>query len=266
MYGSQAGARALGLWPAFAESPSRSGACGSRTGQRCEHRLRCREARPAALRLWHREPHAAPAAAGAGARAARHHAGGAGARLRPRAPGRCAWSRTLDDGRRARRARCWSAPMAAAPRCASSPGIALERWRYPQTALTFALRLRRGRTTAACASYLRPAGPLALLPLGPELCSVTWVESRGRRGRGCCAWSPESLLLELQDRLEVDLARCETSRHADRLSAERPAGGALRRAARRAGRRCRARPASDPRPGLQPRRARRRRAGRGGGR
>ena len=52
---------------------------------------------------------------------------------------------------------------------------------------------------------LRPAGPLALLPIGPELYAITWVESRAVAD-GLLRLDPESLLLELQDRLEVDLA------------------------------------------------------------
>ena len=46
---------------------------------------------------------------------------------------------------------------------------------YAQTALTFALRHARpheGRVR----EFLRPAGPLALLPIGEDLSSVTWIE------------------------------------------------------------------------------------------
>ena len=46
---------------------------------------------------------------------------------------------------------------------------------YGQTALTFAIRHERphdGRVR----EFLRPAGPLALLPIGRRLCSVTWIE------------------------------------------------------------------------------------------
>ena len=49
---------------------------------------------------------------------------------------------------------------------------------YPQVALTFAIRHERpheGRVR----EFLLPAGPLALLPIGSELCSVTWVERSG---------------------------------------------------------------------------------------
>jgi 2-octaprenyl-6-methoxyphenol hydroxylase len=54
-------------------------------------------------------------------------------------------------------------------------GLGIERWRYPQTALTFAIRHRRPHE-GQVREYLRPAGPLALLPLGPGLSAVTWVE------------------------------------------------------------------------------------------
>jgi 2-octaprenyl-6-methoxyphenol hydroxylase len=49
---------------------------------------------------------------------------------------------------------------------------------YPQVALTFALRHERphdGRVR----ELLLPAGPLALLPIGKDLSSVTWVERSG---------------------------------------------------------------------------------------
>ncbi len=53
--------------------------------------------------------------------------------------------------------------------------LEVERWRYPQTAITFAVR-HRDPHEALVREYLRPAGPLALLPLGPDLSAVTWVE------------------------------------------------------------------------------------------
>jgi 2-octaprenyl-6-methoxyphenol hydroxylase len=49
---------------------------------------------------------------------------------------------------------------------------------YPQVALTFAIRHERphdGRVR----EFLLAAGPLALLPIGTKLCSVTWVERSG---------------------------------------------------------------------------------------
>jgi 2-octaprenyl-6-methoxyphenol hydroxylase len=43
-----------------------------------------------------------------------------------------------------------------------------------------------------------------LLPIGPALCSVTWVEGPAVAGRLLAA-DPETLLLELRDRVEIDL-------------------------------------------------------------
>jgi 2-octaprenyl-6-methoxyphenol hydroxylase len=54
-------------------------------------------------------------------------------------------------------------------------GLDVERWRYPQTAITFAVR-HRNPHEGLVREYLRPGGPLALLPLGPDLSAVTWVE------------------------------------------------------------------------------------------
>ena len=47
--------------------------------------------------------------------------------------------------------------------------------RYPQSALTFAIR-HVGPHEQRVREYLRPAGPLALLPIGEDLSSVTWSE------------------------------------------------------------------------------------------
>jgi 2-octaprenyl-6-methoxyphenol hydroxylase len=49
---------------------------------------------------------------------------------------------------------------------------------YPQVALTFAIRHQRPHE-GCVREFLLPAGPLALLPIGHELCSVTWVERSG---------------------------------------------------------------------------------------
>jgi 2-octaprenyl-6-methoxyphenol hydroxylase len=48
-------------------------------------------------------------------------------------------------------------------------------WAYPQTALTFAVRHGRPHGQRV-REYLRPAGPLALLPIGDGLSSITWSE------------------------------------------------------------------------------------------
>jgi 2-octaprenyl-6-methoxyphenol hydroxylase len=47
--------------------------------------------------------------------------------------------------------------------------------RYGQSALTFAIRHSRPHEQRV-REYLRPAGPLALLPIGEDLSSVTWSE------------------------------------------------------------------------------------------
>jgi 2-octaprenyl-6-methoxyphenol hydroxylase len=49
---------------------------------------------------------------------------------------------------------------------------------YPQIALTFAIRHERPHA-GRVREFLLPAGPLALLPIGHELSSVTWVERSG---------------------------------------------------------------------------------------
>ena len=85
--------------------------------------------------------------------------------------------------------------------------IDTRRWSYPQTAITFALRLERPHDHCVH-EFLRPAGPLALLPLGPDLCSVTWVETRAVADQ-LLASDPATLLLELQDRIEGDLGAAE---------------------------------------------------------
>jgi 2-octaprenyl-6-methoxyphenol hydroxylase len=54
-------------------------------------------------------------------------------------------------------------------------GIGVERTDYHQAALTFALRLRAPHEHLV-REFMRPAGPLALLPIGDHLASVTWIE------------------------------------------------------------------------------------------
>jgi 2-octaprenyl-6-methoxyphenol hydroxylase len=81
--------------------------------------------------------------------------------------------------------------------------IPVQRWSYPQSAITFALELARPHDHCVHES-LRAAGPLALLPIGPALCSVTWVEGHAV-ARRLLTSDPSTLLLELQDRIELDL-------------------------------------------------------------
>ncbi len=81
--------------------------------------------------------------------------------------------------------------------------INVQRWSYAQSAITFALKLAAPHDRCVHET-LRPAGPLALLPIGPALCSVTWVEGQAVAER-LLASDPEILLLELRDRVELDL-------------------------------------------------------------
>ncbi len=88
-------------------------------------------------------------------------------------------------------------------------GIAVERWRYAQTALTFALRHADAGAEDMVREYLRPAGPLALLPLARGLCSVTWIE-RDLEARRLLEYEPDELLAALREELgERDLAPLE---------------------------------------------------------
>jgi 2-octaprenyl-6-methoxyphenol hydroxylase len=82
--------------------------------------------------------------------------------------------------------------------------IGARRWQYPQTAITFALALPEPHDHCV-REYLRPAGPLALLPIGPDLFSVTWVERHAVAERLLALDGP-SLVQELQERVEIDLA------------------------------------------------------------
>jgi 2-octaprenyl-6-methoxyphenol hydroxylase len=86
-------------------------------------------------------------------------------------------------------------------------GIALERWRYAQTALTFALR-HRGGDDAQVREYLRPAGPLALLPLRVGLCSVTWIESE-QAAASLLQSAPDELLETLAEELGMGITPLE---------------------------------------------------------
>jgi 2-octaprenyl-6-methoxyphenol hydroxylase len=78
--------------------------------------------------------------------------------------------------------------------------IPAQRRPYGQAALTFALRLRRPQH-GMVREFLRPAGPLALLPIGARLCSVTWIE-RGGVAEALLAGGPA----RLQSRLAAELA------------------------------------------------------------
>jgi 2-octaprenyl-6-methoxyphenol hydroxylase len=113
---------------------------------------------------------------------------------------------TLDDGRRL------TTPLAVgadgrASTVRTLTGIGSERWSYPQTALTLAVRHSRthqGRVR----EYLRPAGPLALLPLRHDLCSVTWIERPPEAAR-LLEEAPSGLLAALRERIGDDLGLAE---------------------------------------------------------
>jgi 2-octaprenyl-6-methoxyphenol hydroxylase len=86
-------------------------------------------------------------------------------------------------------------------------GLDVERWRYPQTAITFAIRHRRSHD-GQVREYLRPAGPLALLPLGPGLSAVTWVE-RAQEAERLLGVAPADLLQALVEQTGDELAPLE---------------------------------------------------------
>jgi 2-octaprenyl-6-methoxyphenol hydroxylase len=81
----------------------------------------------------------------------------------------------LDDGRRLEAALIVGADGRGSTVRAGA-GLEGSSRQSPQTALTFAVSHELphdGRVR----EFLRPAGPLALLPIGPDLCSVTWIEA-----------------------------------------------------------------------------------------
>ena len=84
---------------------------------------------------------------------------------------------TFDDGSRSRAALVVGADGRGSTvrSCAGLDGAS---WRYPQTALTFAVSHSQPHNHRV-REYLCPAGPLALLPIGPDLSSITWSERAG---------------------------------------------------------------------------------------
>jgi 2-octaprenyl-6-methoxyphenol hydroxylase len=81
---------------------------------------------------------------------------------------------TLDDGRRLDAALIVGADGRGSTVRARA-GLDGSSWHYPQSALTFAIRHSRPHDHRVH-EYLRVAGPLALLPIGQNLSSVTWSE------------------------------------------------------------------------------------------
>jgi 2-octaprenyl-6-methoxyphenol hydroxylase len=113
---------------------------------------------------------------------------------------------TLDDGRRL----AGSLIVGADGRSStvrSLSGIALDRWSYPQTALTFAVRHDRPHD-GLVREYLRRVGPLALLPLRQDLCSVTWIE-RPAQATQLLAEDRSGLLAALRERIGDELSPVE---------------------------------------------------------
>jgi 2-octaprenyl-6-methoxyphenol hydroxylase len=86
-------------------------------------------------------------------------------------------------------------------------GIGLDRWAYGQAALAFVVAPKSAHANTIH-EWLRPAGPLALLPLPDRLLGVTWVEAEGEARR--LAAMPEAPLLErLARETEGRTAGCE---------------------------------------------------------
>ncbi|MDX1542115.1 MAG: FAD-dependent monooxygenase, partial [Geminicoccaceae bacterium] len=77
--------------------------------------------------------------------------------------------------------------------------IRTERWSYGQTALTFAVRHDRPHG-GLVREFLRPSGPLALLPVGPRLTSITWVD-RPEVAQWLAAGDTQTLIGRLEDEI-----------------------------------------------------------------
>ena len=77
-------------------------------------------------------------------------------------------------------------------------GIGVDRIDYGQTAITFAFRHAEPHGHHV-REFMSDAGPLALLPIGENLCSVTWIE-RPERAEALMAASQDELLDALETR------------------------------------------------------------------
>lgn len=82
----------------------------------------------------------------------------------------------------------------------SLAGIGLDRWSYRQTAITLAIR-HEDPGSQPVVELLRPAGPLATLPIGQGLSSITWVESTPV-ATALLAQGDEALQVALEERLQ----------------------------------------------------------------
>lgn len=86
-------------------------------------------------------------------------------------------------------------------------GIGVERIDYRQTALTFAFRHAEAHENRVH-EFMSEAGPLALLPIGPDVCSVTWIE-RPEDAEELLAATPDELLQALKRRQNDTLSPIE---------------------------------------------------------
>lgn len=77
-------------------------------------------------------------------------------------------------------------------------GIGVKRSDYDQTAMTFAFRHAEPHENRVH-EFMNDAGPLALLPIGPDICSVTWID-RPEVARTLVAASRDELLKALKER------------------------------------------------------------------
>ncbi|MGI9433530.1 MAG: FAD-dependent monooxygenase [Geminicoccaceae bacterium] len=82
-------------------------------------------------------------------------------------------------------------------------GIAVQRRDYRQTAITLAFRHLRPHGHRV-REYMSKAGPLALLPIGDDLSSATWVE-RPRDAQKLLSGDPDDLMHGLRTRQNDDL-------------------------------------------------------------
>ena len=85
-------------------------------------------------------------------------------------------------------------------------GIALERKRYGQSALSLIVEHERGSRETVL-ERLRPEGPLATLPLGSHRSGITWVEKEAEAGRIAAA-GESGILSRLDGLLGAELGPC----------------------------------------------------------
>jgi len=115
-------------------------------------------------------------------------------------------SAVLDDGRR-HRTRLLVGADGRGSTVLTLAGIACERRDYGQTAIVLAIRHDRPHEHLV-REILRPAGPLALLPIGDNVCSLTWIE-RHDEARQLLAGGVGTLRAALDARLAGALGRLE---------------------------------------------------------